>query len=105
MSNGRCWQRISAKFKNICTSLDVEADYPLFGVSTHNAETLLKKYIKEMTAEQTANLLEMAKAVSVKRFVTIRVKQINFFIIFVLSANCVVDVYFPVALRFAAQQY
>lgn len=51
-----------AKFKNICTSLEIEADYLLFGVSTQNAETVLNKYIKEMTAEQTANLLEMVKA-------------------------------------------
>ena len=40
-----------AKFKDICTALDIDADYILFGVSTHNVETILNKYIKEMTNE------------------------------------------------------
>ena len=51
-----------AKFKDICTALDIDADYILFGVSTHNVETILNKYIKEMTNEQLTNLLEMVKA-------------------------------------------
>ena len=51
-----------AKFKDICTALDIDADYILFGVSTHNVETILNKYIKEMTNEQLANLLEMVRA-------------------------------------------
>ena len=51
-----------AKFKDICTALDIDADYILFGVSTHNVETILNKYIKEMTNEQLTNLLEMVRA-------------------------------------------
>ena len=51
-----------AKFKDICRALDVDADYILFGVATHNVETALNKYIKKMTNEQVANLLEMVKA-------------------------------------------
>ena len=51
-----------AKFKDICTALDIDADYILFGVSIHNVETILNKYIKEMTNEQVTNLLEMVKA-------------------------------------------
>ena len=51
-----------AKFKDICMALDIDADYILFGISTHNVETILNKYIKAMTNEQAANLLEMVKA-------------------------------------------
>ena len=51
-----------AKFKDICRTLDVDADYILFGVSTHNVETALNKYIKKMTNEQVSNHLEMVKA-------------------------------------------
>jgi len=41
-----------AKFKDICRALDIDADYILFGVSTHNVESILNKYIREMTNEQ-----------------------------------------------------
>ena len=51
-----------AKFKDICRALDIDADYILFGVSTHNVETILNKYIRDMTKEQAANLLEIVKA-------------------------------------------
>ena len=51
-----------AKLKDLCTALDIDADYILFGVSTHNVESMLNKYIKEMTNEQASNLLEMVKA-------------------------------------------
>lgn len=51
-----------AKFKDICRVLDVDADYILFGVSPHNAETILNKYINQMTTEQITNLVEMVKA-------------------------------------------
>lgn len=51
-----------AKFKDICMALDVDADYILFGVCAHNAETILNKYIKDMTDEQVTNLLDMVKA-------------------------------------------
>ena len=51
-----------AKFKDICRVLEIDADYILFGVSTHNVETTLNKYIKEMTNEQVKNLLEIVKA-------------------------------------------
>ena len=50
------------KFKEICRVLDVDADYLLFGVSSRNVETILHKYIEDMTSEQVANLLEMVKA-------------------------------------------
>ena len=53
-----------AKFKDICMALDIDADYILFGISTHNVETILNKYIKAMTNEQAANLLEMVEAYS-----------------------------------------
>lgn len=51
-----------AKFKDICRALDIDADYILFGVSTHNVETILNKYIKKMTNKQVENLVEMVKA-------------------------------------------
>ena len=51
-----------AKLKNICTVLNIDADYILFGTSPHNVETVLNKYISKMTDEQTKNLVEMVKA-------------------------------------------
>lgn len=51
-----------AKLKDICRVIDVDADYILFGVTPHNAETILNKYIKQMTVEQITNLVEMVKA-------------------------------------------
>ncbi len=51
-----------AKFQDICRALDINADYILFGVSIHNVETILNKYIKQMSNEQVTNLLEMVKA-------------------------------------------
>jgi len=51
-----------AKFKDICRALDIDADYILFGVSPHNADSILNKYIKQMTSEQITNLVEMVKA-------------------------------------------
>ena len=51
-----------AKFKDICRALDIDADYILFGVSVHNAESSLSRYITKMTDEQAANLLEIVRA-------------------------------------------
>ncbi len=51
-----------AKFKDICRALNADADYILFGVSTHNVEGMLKKYTEQMTDPQVVNLLEMVKA-------------------------------------------
>lgn len=51
-----------ATLKSVCKALDVDADYLIFGISPKSADTVLSKYIKEMTGEQVANLLEMVKA-------------------------------------------
>ena len=48
--------------KAVCKALDADADYLLFGITPKSADTVLSKYIKEMTDEQAANLLEMVKA-------------------------------------------
>lgn len=50
-----------AKLKDLCTALDVDADYILFGVSVRSAGSMLDKYIEKMTDEQLANLLEIVK--------------------------------------------
>lgn len=51
-----------ATLKSICKALDVDTDYIIFGISPKSADTILSKYIKEMSSEQVANLLEMVKA-------------------------------------------
>lgn len=51
-----------ATLKSVCRALDVDADYLIFGISPKSADTVLSKYIKEMSSEQVANLLEMVKA-------------------------------------------
>ena len=51
-----------ATLKSVCKALDVDADYLIFGISPKSADTVLSKYIKEMSSEQVANLLEMVKA-------------------------------------------
>ncbi|MBR6399756.1 MAG: helix-turn-helix transcriptional regulator [Firmicutes bacterium] len=48
--------------KAVCKALDVDADYLIFGISPKSADTVLSKYIKDMSPEQIANLLEMVKA-------------------------------------------
>ena len=48
--------------KAVCKALDADADYLLFGITAKSTDTVLSKYIKEMTDEQAANLLEMVKA-------------------------------------------
>lgn len=49
------------KFIDVCKTLEIEADYLLFGVSTNNVETQLSKYLKQMTNEQTHYALEFIK--------------------------------------------
>ncbi len=50
------------KLKDVCRALDINADYLLFGVSAKNVETVLHKFVSDMTDEQIYNLLEMVKA-------------------------------------------
>lgn len=50
------------KLRDICKVLDVSADYLLFGISSKNVETVLHKFIADMTDEQISNLLEIVKA-------------------------------------------
>lgn len=51
-----------ATLKSVCKALDIDADYLIFGISPKSAETVLSKYIKEMSSDQVANLLKMVKA-------------------------------------------
>ena len=49
------------RLKDLCKALDVDADYILFGITEKNIETILHKYIEQMTPEQINNLLELVK--------------------------------------------
>lgn len=51
-----------AKFMDICRVLEISADYLLFGITPNTAETVVHDYIKQMTSEQAANLIEIVKA-------------------------------------------
>lgn len=50
------------KLKDVCIALDIDADYLLFGISSKNVETVLHKFISDMTDEQISNLIEIVKA-------------------------------------------
>ena len=51
-----------AKFKDICRVLDVNADYLLFGVRSSNAETIVHRYITQMTDDQATTLIGIVTA-------------------------------------------
>lgn len=46
----------------VCKALDVDADYLIFGISPESTNTVLSKYIQEMSPEQLVNLLDVVKA-------------------------------------------
>lgn len=50
-----------ARFKDICTVLDVDADYLLFGTSKRGVENALSAYMEHMNHEQIADLLQLVK--------------------------------------------
>lgn len=50
-----------ARFKEICKVLEADANYLLFGITSGNVETVLHNYLKQMTAEQLNNLLDLVK--------------------------------------------
>lgn len=51
-----------SRLKKICKTLDIEADYLLFGITPSNTETILHQYLEKMTPSQMENLLEIVKA-------------------------------------------
>ncbi len=51
-----------AKFKDICIALNTNADYLLFGITAHNAQTVLNEYMEDMTSGQIKNLVDIVRA-------------------------------------------
>ena len=50
------------KLMNICSVLDIESDYILFGHSVKESELLFQKYTEKMSSEQIESLMEIVKA-------------------------------------------
>ena len=50
-----------ARLKDLCSVLDVEADYLLFGTSVRNADSFLQKYIRKMDKNQIEDLAEIVR--------------------------------------------
>ena len=47
------------KLISICKALNVSSDYILFGISSNNVESSLHRYIKQLTNEQSAYLMNI----------------------------------------------